>query len=97
MPLWSLSNKIKVAKFSSHILGIVICFYYYCEYLESLSLRNIYIKPLLSFFRSAVDEPVISKPFIHGGEAINPTMQFMFIMTKGLYKALEEATGTDQV
>lgn len=47
--------------------------------------------------RSAVQEPIISEPDIHGGIDIDDSYQFLLLMSAGLYKSVEEATGTDQV
>ncbi|XP_046384331.1 TGF-beta-activated kinase 1 and MAP3K7-binding protein 1-like [Ischnura elegans] len=46
---------------------------------------------------NASAEPVIAEPEIHGGIALDETCRFLLLMSDGLYKSLEEATGTDQV
>lgn len=45
----------------------------------------------------AVAEPVIAVPEIHGGIVLDESCRFLLLMSDGLYKSLEEATGTDQV
>lgn len=45
----------------------------------------------------AIAEPIISEPEICGGIPINESCRFLMLMSKGLYKSLEEATGTEQV
>lgn len=47
--------------------------------------------------RSAIQEPIIAEPDIHGGIEIDDSYQFLLLMSAGLYKSVEEATGTDQV
>lgn len=42
----------------------------------------------------AETEPVLSSPYIHGGETIGAPMKFLILMSAGVYKAYEEATGT---
>ena len=46
---------------------------------------------------SATVEPIIAEPEIHGGIELDDSCRFLLLMSRGLYKALEEATGTDQV
>ncbi|GLH04118.1 Probable protein phosphatase CG10417 [Gryllus bimaculatus] len=46
---------------------------------------------------SAAGEPVIAEPEIHGGIPLDESCRFLLLMSDGLYKSLEEATGTDQV
>lgn len=46
---------------------------------------------------SAVAEPIIAEPEIHGGIEIDESCRFLLLMSRGLYKSLEEATGTEQV
>ncbi|XP_057304609.1 TGF-beta-activated kinase 1 and MAP3K7-binding protein 1-like [Hydractinia symbiolongicarpus] len=43
---------------------------------------------------SAKEEPILSTPSVHGGEQIDASMQFLFMMSEGVYKAYQEATGT---
>ena len=45
----------------------------------------------------ATAEPVIAEPEIVGGIKIDDSCRFLLLMSRGLYKSLEEATGTDQV
>lgn len=45
----------------------------------------------------AIAEPIISEPEICGGIPLNESCRFLMLMSKGLYKSLEEATGTEQV
>lgn len=45
----------------------------------------------------AMQEPIISEPDIHGGITLDESCRFLLLMSAGLYKSLEEATGTDQV
>lgn len=47
--------------------------------------------------RSAYGEPVIAVPEIHDGIELDDSCKFLLLMSRGLYKALEEATGTEQV
>ncbi|KAK0082632.1 hypothetical protein PV325_010080 [Microctonus aethiopoides] len=42
-------------------------------------------------------EPIIAEPEIHGGIELDESCRFLLLMSRGLYKSLEEATGTDQV
>lgn len=42
-------------------------------------------------------EPIIAEPEIHGGIELDASCRFLLLMSRGLYKSLEEATGTDQV
>lgn len=46
---------------------------------------------------SAVQEPIIFEPDIHGGITLDESSRFLLLMSEGLYKSLEEATCTDQV
>lgn len=46
---------------------------------------------------SATAEPIIAEPEIHGGIELDDSCRFLLLMSRGLYKSLEEATGTDQV
>ncbi|XP_051162943.1 TGF-beta-activated kinase 1 and MAP3K7-binding protein 1-like [Leptopilina boulardi] len=46
---------------------------------------------------SATVEPIIAEPEIHGGIEIDDSCRFLMLMSRGLYKALEEATRTEQV
>ncbi|KAI4479641.1 PREDICTED: TGF-beta-activated kinase 1 and MAP3K7-binding protein 1-like [Polistes canadensis] len=46
---------------------------------------------------SAKAEPIIAEPEIHGGIELDDSCRFLLLMSRGLYKSLEEATGTDQV
>ncbi|XP_014256339.1 TGF-beta-activated kinase 1 and MAP3K7-binding protein 1-like [Cimex lectularius] len=46
---------------------------------------------------SASEEPVIAEPEIQGGIELDDSCRFLLLMSKGLYKSLEEATGTTQV
>lgn len=45
----------------------------------------------------ATQEPVIAEPDIHGGILLDESCRFLLLMSAGLYKSIEEATGTDQV
>ncbi|XP_063989119.1 TGF-beta-activated kinase 1 and MAP3K7-binding protein 1-like [Diachasmimorpha longicaudata] len=45
----------------------------------------------------AIAEPIIAEPEILGGIEVDESCRFLLLMSRGLYKALEEATGTDQV
>nr|CAD7260591.1 unnamed protein product [Timema shepardi] len=45
----------------------------------------------------ASTEPVIAEPEIHGGIVLDDSCRFLLLMSDGLYKSLQEATGTDQV
>ncbi|XP_011329693.1 TGF-beta-activated kinase 1 and MAP3K7-binding protein 1 isoform X3 [Ooceraea biroi] len=42
-------------------------------------------------------EPIIGEPEIHGSIELDESCRFLLLMSRGLYKSLEEATGTDQV
>lgn len=42
-------------------------------------------------------EPIIAEPEIHGGIELDESCRFLLLMSGGLYKALEEATKTEQV
>nr|CAD7200052.1 unnamed protein product [Timema douglasi] len=44
----------------------------------------------------ASTEPVIAEPEIHGGIVLDDSCRFLLLMSDGLYKSLQEATGTDQ-
>ncbi|KOC70998.1 TGF-beta-activated kinase 1 and MAP3K7-binding protein 1 [Habropoda laboriosa] len=46
---------------------------------------------------SATAEPVIAEPEIHGGIQLDDSCKFILLMSRGLYKSLEEVTGVDQV
>lgn len=46
---------------------------------------------------SAKTEPIIAEPEINGGIEIDDSCRFLLLMSRGLYKSLEEATGSDQV
>lgn len=46
---------------------------------------------------SANCEPIIAEPEIHGGIELDKSCRFLLLMSKGLYRSLEEATGTDQI
>lgn len=46
---------------------------------------------------AATAEPIIAEPEIHGGIELDESCRFLLLMSRGLYKSLEEATGTDQV
>lgn len=46
---------------------------------------------------SATAEPVIAEPEIHGGIELDDSCKFLLLMSRGLYKSLEEVTGVDQV
>lgn len=41
----------------------------------------------------AVAEPVIAEPEVHGGIVLDETCSFLLLMSDGLYKSLQEATG----
>lgn len=45
----------------------------------------------------ATQEPIISEPDIHGGIVLDESCRFLLLMSAGLYKSIEDATGTDQV
>nr|WMZ41604.1 TAB1 protein [Altica viridicyanea] len=45
----------------------------------------------------AIQEPITSQPDIHGGIILDESSRFLLLMSAGLYKSIEEATGTDQV
>ncbi|XP_028144062.1 TGF-beta-activated kinase 1 and MAP3K7-binding protein 1-like [Diabrotica virgifera virgifera] len=45
----------------------------------------------------ASEEPIIAQPDIHGGIVLDESSRFLLLMSAGLYKSIEEATGTDQV
>lgn len=42
-------------------------------------------------------EPIIAEPEIHGSIELDESCRFLLLMSRGLYKSLEEATGTEQV
>lgn len=46
---------------------------------------------------SSAAEPIIAEPEIHGSIELDESCRFLLLMSRGLYKSLEEATGTDQV
>ncbi|KAG8233344.1 hypothetical protein J437_LFUL010894 [Ladona fulva] len=46
---------------------------------------------------AASSDPVIAEPEIHGGIVLDESCRFLLLMSDGLYKSLEEATGSDQV
>ena len=41
----------------------------------------------------AIAEPVIAEPEVHGGIVLDETCSFLLLMSDGLYKSLQEATG----
>lgn len=45
----------------------------------------------------AAQEPIIAEPDIHGGITLDESHRFLLLMSAGLYKSIEEATGSDQV
>lgn len=45
----------------------------------------------------ATTQPIIAEPEVHGGIELDESCSFLLLMSRGLYKSLEEATGTDQV
>ncbi|KAJ8941837.1 hypothetical protein NQ318_005120 [Aromia moschata] len=45
----------------------------------------------------ATQEPIIAEPDIHGGIPLDESCQFLLLMSAGLYKSIEEATGTNEV
>lgn len=45
----------------------------------------------------ATQEPIVAEPDIHGGIVLDESCRFLLLMSAGLYKSIEEATGTDQV
>lgn len=51
----------------------------------------------LEDLRMATQEPVIADPDIHGGIMLDESCRFLLLMSAGLYKSIEEATGTEQV
>lgn len=51
----------------------------------------------LEDLKMAKQEPVIAEPDIHGGIVLDESCRFLLVMSAGLYKSIEEATGTDQV
>ncbi|XP_014485131.1 PREDICTED: TGF-beta-activated kinase 1 and MAP3K7-binding protein 1-like [Dinoponera quadriceps] len=46
---------------------------------------------------SSAAEPIIAEPEIHGSIELDESCRFLLLMSRGLYKSLEEATGTEQV
>lgn len=46
---------------------------------------------------SALSEPVIAEPEVHGGIPLDESCRFLMLMSDGVYKSLESATRTDQV
>ncbi|XP_011641728.1 TGF-beta-activated kinase 1 and MAP3K7-binding protein 1-like [Pogonomyrmex barbatus] len=46
---------------------------------------------------ASLAEPIIAEPEIHGSIELDESCRFLLLMSRGLYKSLEEATGTDQV
>lgn len=46
---------------------------------------------------ASIAEPIIAEPEIHGSIELDESCRFLLLMSRGLYKSLEEATGTDQV
>ena len=42
---------------------------------------------------AACGEPVIAEPEVHGGIPIDEASSFLLLMSDGLYKSLQEATG----
>lgn len=46
---------------------------------------------------SAMSEPVIAEPQLHGGIPLEENCRFLMLMSDGVYKSLESATRTDQV
>ncbi|XP_012223011.1 TGF-beta-activated kinase 1 and MAP3K7-binding protein 1 [Linepithema humile] len=46
---------------------------------------------------ASVAEPIIAEPEISGGIELDESCRFLLLMSRGLYKSLEEATDTDQV
>lgn len=51
----------------------------------------------LEDLKMATQEPVIAEPDIHGGIVLDESCRFLLVMSAGLYKSIEEATGKDQV
>ncbi|KAG5877078.1 hypothetical protein JTB14_011782 [Gonioctena quinquepunctata] len=45
----------------------------------------------------ATQEPIVSEPDIHGGIVLDESSRFLLLMSAGLYKSIEETTGTEQV
>lgn len=45
----------------------------------------------------ANDEPVIAEPYVSGGIEVDESCKFLLLMSDGLYKSLEQATGSDDV
>lgn len=41
----------------------------------------------------AIAEPIIAEPEVHGGIVLDETCSFLLLMSDGLYKSLQEATG----
>ncbi|CAH1099962.1 unnamed protein product [Psylliodes chrysocephalus] len=46
---------------------------------------------------NAIQEPIIAQPDIHGGITLDESSRFLLLMSAGLYRSIEDATGTDQV
>ncbi|XP_014272296.1 TGF-beta-activated kinase 1 and MAP3K7-binding protein 1 isoform X1 [Halyomorpha halys] len=46
---------------------------------------------------SAQEEPIIAEPELQGGIDLDDSCSFLLLLSDGLYKSLEEATGTNQV
>ncbi|XP_069124161.1 LOW QUALITY PROTEIN: TGF-beta-activated kinase 1 and MAP3K7-binding protein 1-like [Argopecten irradians] len=51
----------------------------------------------IDILRSAIREPVIADPYVHGGISIDSSSCFLILMSDGLYQALQDATGCDRV
>ncbi|XP_060079626.1 TGF-beta-activated kinase 1 and MAP3K7-binding protein 1-like isoform X2 [Ylistrum balloti] len=51
----------------------------------------------IDILRSAVREPVIADPYVHGGINIDSSSCFLILMSDGLYQALQDAKGCDRV
>ena len=47
--------------------------------------------------QKATRELVVSEPDINGGIPLDDSCRFLLLMSRGLYRSLEQATGTDQV
>lgn len=45
----------------------------------------------------SIAEPIIAEPEISSSVELDESCRFLLLMSRGLYKSLEEATGTDQV
>lgn len=46
---------------------------------------------------ASIAEPIVAEPEIHGSIELDDSCRFLMLMSRGLYKSLEEATGTDQI